>query len=74
MKRTNLFAAVATVFVLILARDARADIIFGTGQGSLQPDEQKFRSRQATVAPRAEPSTRGARHWTGGRKQVRKYR
>ena len=40
MKRTNLFAVVATVFVLVLARDARADIIFGTGQGAIQPDEQ----------------------------------
>jgi hypothetical protein len=43
MKRTKLFAVVATVFVLALARDARADIIFEAGQGgqgSLQPDEQ----------------------------------
>ena len=40
MKRTNLFAVVAMSFVLVLARDARADIIFGTGQGVIQPDEQ----------------------------------
>lgn len=40
MKRTHLLAAVATLSVFVLARDARADIIFSTDQGSLQPTEQ----------------------------------
>lgn len=45
-------AAVAALFTLGLAADARADIIFSTSQGSLQPDEQlMFNSGTTTGNP-----------------------
>ncbi len=34
----------------------------------------KAGKRQSTVAPRAEPSTRGAKQWTAGRRGKRKAR
>ncbi len=34
----------------------------------------KTAKRQSTVAPRAEPSTRGAKQWTAGRRTKRKAR
>ncbi len=50
----------------------------GGGTAS-QPDvggragPKKILMRQSAVAPRAEPSTRGANHWTSGRSTKRKY-
>jgi hypothetical protein len=39
---------------------------------TMDVDDKKILMRQSAVAPKAEPSTRGAKHWTGGRRQARK--
>jgi hypothetical protein len=36
--------------------------------------KKKQLMRQSAVAPRAEPSRRGAKQWTAGRRDRRKYR
>src|SRR3954471_11638813 len=36
--------------------------------------DKKLLMRQSAVAPRAEPSSRGAKHWTSGRRGAKKYR
>jgi hypothetical protein len=39
---------------------------------TMEADDKKILMRQSAVAPRAEPSTRGAKHWSAGRRQARK--
>ncbi len=44
----------------------------GGDQRLASPEKKKNLMRQSAVAPRAEPSTRGANHWTSGRRNKRK--
>lgn len=52
--------------------EAEHTAVPGGGQRLASPEKKKILMRQSAVAPRAEPSTRGANHWTSGRRNKRK--
>ncbi|HYE07767.1 MAG TPA: hypothetical protein VEL07_19770 [Planctomycetota bacterium] len=40
---------------------------------TMEVEDKKILMRQSSLAPNAEPSTRGAKHWSSGRRNARKY-